>query len=233
MISDKKSNKPDLKEEYFGSTGQKIRKIRERKGVTAPQLAANCGITKGAMSLYENGLRQISDEKRKAIADALGISEKALKDYQFRDDLDILFALFEMEERGYIQPQVIGDRIEFLTANPLLQSSITVWSEKYQQCENGSLSAEDYADWKDSFFPDQTIPAEHMPMESADNGVYSSEIRSLQLLRQTMEYDISQVQHYIDTDDVLGISQSFETLQRNLLNWLDQDIEKMIEKNKG
>ena len=87
------------------------------------------------------------------------------------------------------------------------------------------------ADWKDSFFPDQTIPAEHAPMESVGNGIYTSEIRSLQLLRQTMGYDIAQVQHFIDTDDVLGISQTFETLRRDLLNWIDRDIQSLLEKN--
>ena len=155
------SRSADPKQTVTGTTGQKIRKIRERKGLTAPELAEQCNTTKTAISYYENGLRQISEEKRKAIADAMGISEKALKDHQFRDDLDILFALFEMEERGYIQPQVMGDRVELLTSAPLLQSAITIWSEKYQQRENGTLSEDDYADWKDSFFADQTSPAEH------------------------------------------------------------------------
>ena len=68
-------------------------------------------------------------------------------------------------------------------------------------------------------------------MESVGNGIYTSEIRSLQLLRQTMGYDIAQVQHFIDTDDVLGISQTFETLRRDLLNWIDRDIQSLLEKN--
>ncbi|MBP0974227.1 MAG: helix-turn-helix transcriptional regulator [Oscillospiraceae bacterium] len=231
MISDKKSNKKDPEKEYFGSTGQKIRKTRERKGVPAPQLAANCGITKGAMSLYENGLRQVGDEKRKAIADALGVSDYALKDHQLHDSSDILFTLFEMAEMGYLKPVVTEDSVGVQIMNPDLHDAILVWNEKYQQKLDGTLSQEEFDEWKDSFSLDKVVPPEKIVPQPVGNGSSSEEIRSLQMLRQTMEYDIGRVEHCIENDDVVGIWSMFKVLKTNLLNWLDRDIESMIEKN--
>ena len=106
MVPKKKNEIVDSKVAIWGSTGQKIRKIRERKGIIAPKLAEQCKTTKTAISYYENGLRQVSDDKRKAIADALGVSDHALKDHQLHDEADILFTFFEMEERGYLKPVV-------------------------------------------------------------------------------------------------------------------------------
>lgn len=178
-------------------------------------------------------MRQVSDDKRQAIADALGVSDHALKDHQLHDSADILFTLFEMEDKGYLKPVVTEDSVGVQIVNPLLHDAVLAWNEKHQHKLDGTLSQEDYDEWKDTFELEQTIPPEQITFQTVPFGSHSEDIRSLQMLRQTMEYDISQVQHYIDTDDVLGISQTFETLQRNLLNWLDKDIQGMMEKNKN
>ena len=216
---------------YWGSTGQKIRKIRDRKGIIAPKLAEQCKTTKTAISYYENGLRQISDEKRKAIADALGVSDYALKDHQLHDSSDILFTLFEMAEMGYLKPVITEDSVGVQIMNPDLHDAILVWNEKYQQKLDGTLSQEEFDEWKDSFSLDKVVPPEKIIPESIPSGSLCGEIRSLQMLRQTMEYDIGRVEHCIENDDVVGIWSMFKVLKKNLLNWLDRDIESMIEKN--
>ena len=231
MVPKKKNEIVDSKVAIWGSTGQKIRKIRERKGIIAPKLAEQCKTTKTAISYYENGLRQVSDDKRKAIADALGVSDHALKDHQLHDEVDILFTFFEMEERGYLKPVVTEESVGVQIANPLLHDALLLWNEKYQQKLNGTLSQEEYDEWKDSFTPERAVPPEKITFQTVRSGSHSEEIRSLQMLRQTMEYDIGRVEHFIESDDVMGICSMFKVLKLNLLNWLDQEIKKLIEKN--
>ena len=149
MFPEKYGYIPDTRR--YLSIGQKIRRIRKRKGLTAPKLAEKCKTTKTAISYYENGLRQVSDERRKAIADALGVSEGILKDHQLNESSDIIFALFEMEEQGYLKPVVSEDSVGLQVDNSVLREALIAWNEKYKQKANGLLSQEEYDEWKDSF----------------------------------------------------------------------------------
>ena len=154
-----------------------------------------------------------------------------MKDHQLHDEADILFTFFEMEERGYLKPVVTEESVGVQIANPLLHDALLLWNEKYQQKLNGTLSQEEYDEWKDSFTPDQAVPPEKITFQTVRTGSHSEEIRSLQMLRQTMEYDIGRVEHFIESDDVMGICSMFKVLKLSLLNWLDQEIKKLIEKN--
>lgn len=56
------------------TTGDRIRKIREKKGLTQERLAEACGISKGFLSDVENNNRNISSQKLLNVANALGAS---------------------------------------------------------------------------------------------------------------------------------------------------------------
>lgn len=58
----------------MASTGERIRKIREKRGWTLDVLADESGISKGFLSDVENNKRDISSQNLLRIANALGAS---------------------------------------------------------------------------------------------------------------------------------------------------------------
>lgn len=60
------------------SAGERIRKLRWKKGVKLEELGAKVGLTAAAMSRYELGQRRISVELTARIAEALGVPIQAL-----------------------------------------------------------------------------------------------------------------------------------------------------------
>lgn len=55
------------------SIGSRIKAARRRKGLTQEQLAQQCGVTKGAISNYENDVSTPDVEKLSAIMECLGV----------------------------------------------------------------------------------------------------------------------------------------------------------------
>ena len=137
---------------FYRSTGQKIRIIRIRKGIIAPKLAEQCKTTKTAISYYENDLRQVSVEKRKVIAKALGVSELALKDHRIETVLDSLYAFFEMEARGEVFPCKTESGNYVLCMNDVkLSRALMEWYEMYQKLDDHTITLNEYLDWKDHY----------------------------------------------------------------------------------
>jgi transcriptional regulator with XRE-family HTH domain len=58
--------------------GDKIRRLREEQGLTAPQLAAKAGIKYQHLNKIENNLREGGPAVRLAIATALGVPLDAI-----------------------------------------------------------------------------------------------------------------------------------------------------------
>ncbi|WP_422446022.1 helix-turn-helix domain-containing protein [Thermoanaerobacterium sp. DL9XJH110] len=56
------------------SIGDKIRRLREQKGLTQKQLAELIGTTEASLSRYENNLREPKAEIISRLANALGVS---------------------------------------------------------------------------------------------------------------------------------------------------------------
>jgi len=63
-----------------GNIGHKIERIRELKGIKQESLATAIGVTQQAISKIEQS-ETVDDEKLKKIADALGVSIEAIKNY--------------------------------------------------------------------------------------------------------------------------------------------------------
>lgn len=58
----------------MATTGDRIKKIREKKGLTQEKLAEACDISKGFLSDVENNKRNIGSQKLLSIANILGAS---------------------------------------------------------------------------------------------------------------------------------------------------------------
>ena len=55
----------------MGRIGRKLKRNRERRGLTQRQVARRVGCTRSAIANFENGHRGVSHEWRRAIAKAL------------------------------------------------------------------------------------------------------------------------------------------------------------------
>lgn len=67
----------------LATVGDKIRQIREKRGLTQDQLCQKANISKGFLSDVENGKRNISSQKLLEVANVLGASI----DYLLKDEL--------------------------------------------------------------------------------------------------------------------------------------------------
>lgn len=107
------------------ATGDNIRRYRKAKGLTQAQLA-----------------------------DAVGLTEGALKDYGVETSRDLMALLLQLEEDYGLVP---GDGGMGLAVDPgaphaaKLAQSIKTWAEKRAELERGEVDEAAYADWKASF----------------------------------------------------------------------------------
>jgi transcriptional regulator with XRE-family HTH domain len=62
------------------TVGERVRRLRERRGWTATDLAAKCGVSLSAISKVETGRRPVGSKLRQRIADALEIHPDALEE---------------------------------------------------------------------------------------------------------------------------------------------------------
>ena len=75
------------------SVGKNIRRYRKSRGMTQAQLAEAVGLTEGAVRHYESGIRAVKPELLESIADTLGVSVNALKDYGVETAGDLMSLL--------------------------------------------------------------------------------------------------------------------------------------------
>lgn len=60
--------------------GKHIKKLREERGLSQDDIAARCRVTKGSLSVIENGNRNFSFSTLLALAKALEVEPKTLLD---------------------------------------------------------------------------------------------------------------------------------------------------------
>lgn len=106
------------------ATGDNIRRHRKAKGLTQAQLA-----------------------------DAVGLTEGALKDYGVETSRDLMALLLQLEE-GYdllASEDGMGLAVDPKAPHaPKLAQSIKSWAEKRAELERGEVDEAAYADWKAS-----------------------------------------------------------------------------------
>lgn len=77
--------------------GNRIRALRRAAGMTQKGLAEAIGLTESAVRNYELGLRTPSEEQLAAMADAMGLAPEALMDIRVESAREALEVLFRME----------------------------------------------------------------------------------------------------------------------------------------
>ena len=135
------------------SVGENIRRYRKLRGMTQAQLAEAVGLTEGAVRHYESGIRAVKPELLGSIADTLGVSVNALKDYGVENAGDLMSLLARLEDSFGVVPSADGTGLSLNPKAPHASKAATaieLWAEKRVQLENGEIDADEYEDWKAS-----------------------------------------------------------------------------------
>ena len=135
------------------SVGENIRRYRKLRGMTQAQLAEAVGLTEGAVRHYESGIRAVKPELLGSIADTLGVSVNALKDYGVENAGDLMSLLARLEDSFGVVPSADGTGLSLNSKAPHASKAATaieLWAEKRAQLENGEIDADEYEDWKAS-----------------------------------------------------------------------------------
>ena len=135
------------------SVGENIRRYRKLRDMTQAQLAEAVGLTDGAVRHYEGGIGAVKPELLESIADTLGVSVNALKDYGVETAGDLMSLLVRLEDSFGIVPASDGAGLSLnpkAPHAPKAATAIRLWAEKRAQLENGEIDAREYEDWKAS-----------------------------------------------------------------------------------
>lgn len=99
------------------NSGEKIRMIREKKGMTQEGLGMEMGIAKSAagptIRKYETGLIFPKAKLREKLIEALNVDKEAIYDYNLSSPEAVIHALFELEECWGLNIEQNGERIVF------------------------------------------------------------------------------------------------------------------------
>lgn len=133
--------------------GQRIRKLRERRGMTQKELADACGVGESALRSYELGARYPKDKVLDRIAKALKVRPEIFEVYGIDTELQLIHALFNFEDRFKLEPEPDGRAAIGAFRSRMLYKAFSDWSKRHQQLEDGEITREEYQDWKDTYNP--------------------------------------------------------------------------------
>lgn len=137
--------------------GEKIRKFRTEKGLSQKELAKMAGLSEPAIRNYELGNRTPSDKQIGAIAGALDISPFAISNPNIESYIGVMHTLFALEEE-YGATLVCESGATYITfpAGSDLRSRLTDWGEVFSKSKDGSMTKEEYEEWKNTY-PESVI----------------------------------------------------------------------------
>lgn len=142
--------KPELKDL---SQGSRIAFVREFRYMTQDNVSDKLGLTgeckRRSMARYERGDRVPKEERLQEIANILNVNVKCLKEYDFRNEEDMIYILLWMEE---LYPRMNIDL--GLSESLPKESDIKIkrffeeWNAMKEKRINLELSYDDYVEWK-------------------------------------------------------------------------------------
>lgn len=136
------------------ATGESIRRCRKMRHMTQSELAEKVGLTEGAIRHYESGIRAVKPELLPRIAEALDVSEGALKDYRVESYADLIGVFLQMEDVYGLRPSENGMGLSIdpgAEHSPKLAHALKAWAQKRRELADGQISPEEYEEWKVSF----------------------------------------------------------------------------------
>ena len=135
------------------SQGSRIAFVREFRYMTQDNVSDKLGLTgeckRRSMARYERGDRVPKEKRLQEIANILNVNVKCLKEYDFRNEEDMIYVLLWMEE---LYPRMNIDL--GLSKSLPKESDIKLkrffeeWNVMKEKRANLELSYDDYVEWK-------------------------------------------------------------------------------------
>ena len=135
------------------SQGSRIAFVREFRYMTQDNVSDKLGLTgeckRRSMARYERGDRVPKEERLQEIANILNVNVKCLKEYDFRNEEDMIFILLWMEEL-YPRMNINLGLSELLPkeSDIKLKRFFEEWNVMKEKRANLELSYDDYVEWK-------------------------------------------------------------------------------------
>ena len=142
--------KPELKDL---SQGSRIAFAREFRYMTQDNVSDKLGLTgeckRRSMARYERGDRVPKEERLQEIANILNINVKCLKEYDFKNEEDMIYVLLWMEEL-YPRMNIDLGLSESLPkeSDIKLKRFFEEWNAMKEKRVDLELSYDDYVEWK-------------------------------------------------------------------------------------
>ena len=142
--------KPELKDL---SQGSRIAIAREFRYLTQDNVSDKLGLTgeckRRSMARYERGDRVPKEERLQEIANILNINVKCLKEYDFKNEEDMIYILLWMEEL-YPRMNIDLGLSESLPkeSDIKLKRFFEEWNAMKEKRVDLELSYDDYVEWK-------------------------------------------------------------------------------------
>ena len=135
------------------NTGERIQNARKVRGLTQMELGLEMHYNYRSASVriaqYENGLKNPSSETIDALANALGVSRKALTGPEGYEVEDVIRFLFELEEQGYnVEIRRRGKELVAEISGARLKEALEQWKKIQGRYRNNALTKNQYLTWK-------------------------------------------------------------------------------------
>jgi len=137
--------------------GERIRFVRQFRGLTQIELAEKLGLPPGEngrirISQYENGTHVPKEDMLEKISEALGVTSLYLSNKPHTSMLDFVFHLLEYDRDIPIQIEKNGENDYALHfSNEIMFDFLDEWIQKKADLKEGKISKEEYTEWTINF----------------------------------------------------------------------------------
>ena len=137
--------------------GERIHFFRNLRGMTQKYLGQQVGFEERSADVriaqYETGTRSPKEDMTNALAEALGVSPKALAVPDIDTDIGLMHTLFTMEDRNGIRIGEIDGEIcirldKHSKSYPAMFDMFYKWQQESLKYQNGEISKEEYDHWR-------------------------------------------------------------------------------------
>jgi len=143
------------------AVGDRIKRVRNFRGLTQKNFGIELGFDPKSADVriaqYESNKRTPKEDILKKMAEVLDVNYRSLYEPTLYAAEDIMYSLFELDEHYSISVHEITDDSDSSFPTPrkaisfnskLLDDFMNDWMKKKQDLKDGTISAEDYNEWK-------------------------------------------------------------------------------------
>ena len=135
------------------SQGSRIAFARQFRFMSQDELSDKLGITgenkRRTMTRYEKGQRNPKEDRTKIIAEILNINYNAIKKYDYRNPMDIVYTLIWLEELIPNYSIELASTKNLSNADVLkIQIAIDKWNKMKSKRDKREISYKEYTNWK-------------------------------------------------------------------------------------